>query len=99
MPDARAAKPEAPPPPVLRLDEDYRFARVPTVRQAMILHVPVSGGSSRVSITETKSGGKLGIEVGGIEREVAMNVRELRELAQFCYRIARLAAIRPEWKP
>ena len=96
-----AAPPDAPPKPPLVsvLELDPRFERTPTVRTAMILFIPASNGPSRVSITETKGGGKLGIEVGGIEREVSMNVRELRELAQFCNRIARLAATRPEWKP
>jgi hypothetical protein len=70
------------------------------VRQAMILLVPNPGkGTSRVQITETASGGRLVLEVGGIERDVALNVRELRELAAHCNLIARRAATRPEHRP
>ena len=87
-------------PPVLKITEDPRFERVPMVRQAMLLIVPQSDGrSSVVTVRETANGGRLIVEVNGLDREVAMNVRELRELAQHLNRIARRAAIRPEWKP
>ena len=55
--------------------------------------------ASVVTIRETANGGRLIVEVNGIDREVSMNVRELRELAQHANRIARRAASRPEWKP
>ena len=88
-------------PPVLKIGEDPRFERVPMVRQAMLLIVPQDSGkpASVVTIRETANGGRLIVEVNGIDREVSMNVRELRELAQHANRIARRAASRPEWKP
>ena len=91
MPDAPAAAPT-------RITEDPRFARVPCVRQAMILVLP-GNPSPRVTVTEVANGGRLILEVAGIEHSVNLNVRELRELAQHCNRIARRAATRPEWKP
>jgi len=79
---------------------DHRFARVPTVRHAMNLIVPQSGGkTATISVTENKNGGRIGIDVGGVERDLTMNVRELRALADICNRIARRVASRPEWKP
>lgn len=97
MPDAPAVPAVA---PVPKATDDPRFQRAPTVRQAMILLIPNPGHAPhRIQVTETASGGRLSIEVGGIERDIAMNVRELRELAAHCNQIARRAANRPEYRP
>jgi hypothetical protein len=100
MPDASAA-PAATPPPVVKPADDPRFARTPTVRHAMILLIPKSGGSpSKVSLTEIKTGARLEVTDGSaFERTVDLNVPELRQLSDFCNRIARRVALRPDWKP
>jgi hypothetical protein len=81
---------------------DDRFNRVPMERHAMILVLPnPPGKTSRVTVMETATGGRLIVESGDsvFEREVSLNVRELRALATFANTIARRVANRPEWKP
>lgn len=101
MPDAATS----PPPPAPRLiDEDPRFARNPMVRYAMTILVPVSENPTkfaRIAIREWSSGGIVEINDGdsGIERSIRLNVRELRQLADHCNRIARRVANRPETRP
>ena len=103
MPDAPAqAKPAPTETPVLRVDEDPRFARWPTVRHSMILLIPIpSGGTAKIALTETKSGGRLEITEAGsaFEKAVNLNCLELRQLSDFCNRIARRVALRPEHRP
>lgn len=76
---------------------DPRFERAPKVRAAMLLIVP----TGRITVTELTSGGRLTMRQNdsGLERELDLNVRELRALAAEAYRIARRVSTRPEWKP
>ena len=68
----------------------------------MLLIVPHPGSKAdRITITETTMGGRLMLETGdsSFEREVALNVCELRFLDEMAQKIATRAAKRPEWKP
>jgi len=68
----------------------------------MILLIPTAGGGiAKVELIETKTGGKLEITEAGssFERAVNLNVPELRQLSDFCNRIARRVATRPEYRP
>ena len=53
-----------------------------------------------IQIAETTYGGRLLVrDSHGLDREVRLNVRELRTLAAMARQIARRVAIRPEGKP
>jgi hypothetical protein len=80
---------------------DPRFDRVPMERIAMILVIPGAPGkrADRISVVETAMGGRVVVEVGGIEREVTLNVRELRALATMFSKVALRVSKRPGWKP
>lgn len=88
--------------PITKPASDPRFERVPTERIAMLLIVPrANGKADRIIITETSSGGRLTLDSGDsiLDREVSLNVRELRFLAEMAQKIATRTAKRPEWKP
>jgi hypothetical protein len=84
--------------PAVKPDPDPRFERTPTVRHALSIHLPMRG---RVTIHETATGGRVVIQEpdSSFEKAVALNVRELRTLAQHANAIARRVAKRPGWMP
>ena len=78
---------------------DPRFDRTPKERTALILIIPTDRGDAKVIITETVHGGRLALEVNGLDRDVLLNVRELRALAQMANKVAGYVCKRPEWRP
>jgi hypothetical protein len=89
-----APVPAAPKPSPERV-ADPRFDRTPKERTALILIV----GDDSIRITETVDGGIVTVCTRSLDRDIRLNVRELRALAAMANKVAMFVAKRPEWRP